>query len=136
MHHLAKLPEYKTEGAACFDLHSVEDVTIAPGEKVSVRIGLAFEIPRDYELQLRPRSGLSFDTGLLFKNTPATIDSDYRGEVKALFHNLGNHHETINVGDRICQGKLEVVERVSFEVADDLSKTERGANGFGSTGRQ
>ena len=135
MHELARMPEYKTEGAACFDLYSAEDVTIAPGERVAVRLGVAFEIPFGYEMQLRPRSGISFNTGLLFKNTPATIDSDYRGEVKALFFNQGRHHEHIAVGDRVCQGKIAPVEQVEFVVVDELSDTERGDNGFGSTGR-
>lgn len=134
MNPLARVPEYKTKGAACFDLYSTEEVIVYPGEKGSVGLGVAFEIPEGWELELRPRSGMSFKTDMLFKNTPATIDSDYRGEIRALFYNQGKTNYRIRVGDRVCQGKFNKVNQVFFMVVDGLSETERGEGGFGSTG--
>ena len=134
LHYLARIPEYKTAGAACFDLATVEAAIIPPGEWYSFATGLAFEIPDGYEMQVRPRSGLSFKTGLTFKNTIGTIDSDYRGEVRVCLLNAAKEPVMVNVGDRIAQGKISVVPTVLLIESKDLETTERGENGFGSTG--
>lgn len=132
----AVIPEYKTEGAAGFDLVAAEDVTINAGETVTVPTGLAFEIPEGYELQIRPRSGLSLKTPLRIANSPGTIDSDYRGEVKIIITNTGQCDDYYNIykGDRIAQGVIVPVMRAEFEEVDELSETSRGYGGFGSTG--
>lgn len=126
-------PEYQTEGASGFDLHSVEDVILDRGTTDTVSIGLAFEIPEGYEMQIRPRSGLSLKTGLRVANAPGTIDSDYRGEVKVIMHNASNRAEQIAIGDRIAQGVIVPVIKVEFEEGE-LDETERAEGGFGSTG--
>lgn len=132
----AVIPEYKTPGAAGFDLVAAEDVTINAGETVTVPTGLAFEIPEGYELQIRPRSGLSLKTPLRIANSPGTIDSDYRGEVKIIVTNTGQCDDYYNIykGDRIAQGVIVPVMRAEFKEVDELSETSRGYGGFGSTG--
>ena len=134
-HPEAKLPAYKTDGAAGFDLHSIEGAILSPGEMKSFKLGLAFEIPEGYEIQIRPRSGLSFDTGLIAKNTIGTIDSDYRGEIAMCLMNIGLEPEEINPGDRICQGILKEVPKAKFYEVKELSDSKRGEAGFGSTGK-
>ncbi len=132
------LPRYETASAAGADLRAQlgvgEKMVIAPGERVLVPTGLIMEIPHGYELQIRPRSGLSFKTGLMVLNSPGTIDSDYRGEVKIILGNLGKQEEVIGHGDRIAQAVLAPVFQATYEEADQLSETERGSGGFGSTG--
>ena len=135
------LPSYETKGAAGADvkasLGNGEKLLIKPGERVLVPTGLAMEIPTGYEIQVRPRSGLSFKTGLMVLNSPGTIDSDYRGEVKIILGNLGQNDEVIAHGDRVAQLVLAPVVQASYIVStNDLSETARGAGGFGSTGRQ
>lgn len=135
------LPSYETTGAAGADVRASlgngEKMLIKPGERVLIPTGLSMEIPHGYEIQVRPRSGLSFKTGLMVLNSPGTIDSDYRGEVKIILGNLGKNDEVINHGDRVAQLVLAPVTQASYVVADaDLSETARGAGGFGSTGRQ
>lgn len=135
------LPTYETTGAAGADVRASlgagEKMLIKPGERVLVPTGLSMEIPHGYEIQVRPRSGLSFKTGLMVLNSPGTIDSDYRGEVKIILGNLGKNDEVINHGDRVAQLVLAPVTQAAYVVADnDLSETARGAGGFGSTGRQ
>ena len=135
------LPSYETSGAAGADvrasLGSGEKILIRPGERVLVPTGLSVEIPSGYEIQVRPRSGLSFKTGLMVVNAPGTIDSDYRGEVKIILGNLGKEDEVINHGDRVAQLVLAPVTQAFYEASiDDLSDTDRGTGGFGSTGRQ
>lgn len=136
LHPDAKVPEYKTAGAAGFDLCSVSGgMLIKPGETAIFHLGIAFAIPEGYEIQIRPRSGLSFKTPLMAKNTIGTIDSDYRGEVAFALYNTGNEPAFIEEGDRICQGVLAKVPRAGFMLVDELPATVRGKNGFGSTGR-
>ncbi|WP_127715991.1 dUTP diphosphatase [Halobacteriovorax sp. HLS] len=132
------LPSYETEGAAGADLRAClgkgESLEIAAGARVLVPTGLSYEIPVGYEIQVRPRSGLSLKTNLLIVNSPGTIDSDYRGELKVIIGNFGNEDAVINHGDRIAQMVLAPVTQASFELSDKLSETQRGAGGFGSTG--
>lgn len=135
------LPSYETTGAAGADVRASlgtgEKLLIKPGERVLVPTGLSMEIPVGYEIQVRPRSGLSFKTGLMVLNSPGTIDSDYRGEVKIILGNLGKNDEVINHGDRVAQLVLAPVTQAHYVVShEDLTETGRGAGGFGSTGRQ
>lgn len=135
------LPTYETAGAAGADVRASlgtgEKLLIKPGERVLVPTGLSMEIPLGFEVQVRPRSGLSFKTGLMVLNSPGTIDSDYRGEVKIILGNLGKADEVINHGDRVAQLVLAPVTQAHYEVSEEnLSETARGAGGFGSTGRQ
>ena len=130
------LPSYATEGAAGADLCAAVDgkVVIAPGERMAVPTGLVLEIPAGYEGQVRPRSGLAIRRGVTVVNAPGTIDSDYRGEVMVLVVNLGAEPAAIGRGDRIAQLVIAPVSRARFTEADDLSRSDRGAGGFGSTG--
>lgn len=134
----AKIPSYGSEGAAGFDIHALSDTTILPGYTALVSTGLSFEIPEGFELQIRPRSGMSLKTKLRIANAPGTIDSDYRGHVQIIAENTSNNAaEVINVkaGDRIAQGVLARVNRAVFtEVSEELETTQRGEGGFGSTG--
>jgi dUTP pyrophosphatase len=133
------LPAYETTGAAGADVRASigpgESITIKSGERTLVPTGLAMEIPFGYEIQVRPRSGLSFKTGLMVCNSPGTIDCDYRGEVKIILGNLGSNDEVINHGERVAQLVLAPVIQASYEVVGELGNTDRGAGGFGSTGR-
>jgi dUTP pyrophosphatase len=133
-HPSARIPEYKTAGAAGFDLRAMSCGVIHPGKSTAFELGLGFEIPEGFEIQIRPRSGLSFDTPLMAKNTVGTVDSDYRGEVRMLLYNTGDKPCHIAAGDRICQGVLARVPRAEFVEVEELAKTERGTRGFGSTG--
>lgn len=132
------LPRYETAAAAGADLRAQlvqgEKLIIKRGERVLVPTGMLMEIPHGYELQIRPRSGLSFKTGLMVLNSPGTIDSDYRGEVKIILGNLGDKDEVIMHGDRIAQAVLAPVVQANYEAVAELSETERGSGGFGSTG--
>ena len=132
----AVLPSYQTKGAAGADICACieTDVVIRVGERVMVPTGLFFEIPQGYEVQVRPRSGLAVKNGVTCLNTPGTIDSDYRGEVKDILINLGQKPFTVKNGDRIAQIVVSPVEQASFCKVDVLSSTERGEGGFGSTG--
>ena len=130
----AIIPNYQTKGSAGFDLHSIEDVLLNPGERKLIKTGLAFEIEDGYEVQIRPRSGLAYKYGITVLNSPGTIDSDYRGEIKVLLINHSNEAFNIKKGDRIAQGVLaKVIEADIIEVRD-LNTTLRGDKGFGSTG--
>lgn len=132
----AVIPEYKTKGAAGADLCAFLEspVTIPAGKFAMIPTGLFFEIPEGYEVQVRPRSGLAAKNGVTVLNTPGTIDSDYRGEIKVILINLGNAEFTINSGDRIAQMIISPVTQATFSISDKLSETERGSGGFGSTG--
>jgi dUTP pyrophosphatase len=129
----AILPRYATPGAAGFDIAANEQVTIEPGETKLVGTGLFFEIPEGYELQVRPRSGVSLKTKLRISNSPGTVDSDYRGEVKIIIDNRGDTPYTVYFAERIAQGVIQKVEQATFNVKTDLSETERGEGGFGHT---
>ncbi len=128
------LPAYATDGAAGMDVVSVEDVTLEPGARHAVATGLSMAIPRGYEIQVRPRSGLAFKHGITVPNTPGTIDSDYRGELKVLLINHGREPFVIARGDRIAQLVLAPVVQAAWDEVEELDATARGAGGFGSTG--
>ncbi|MBO9630271.1 MAG: dUTP diphosphatase [Shinella sp.] len=132
------LPAYETAGAAGMDLRAaVEDgmpLTIAPGKRALVPTGFIFEIPEGFEAQIRPRSGLAFKNGITCLNTPGTIDSDYRGELKIILINLGADAFEIARGDRIAQMVIAPVTRVRVTEITETTTTARGAGGFGSTG--
>ena len=135
------LPSYETIGAAGADvrasLENHDQIIIKPGERVLGPTGLSMEIPQGYEVQVRPRSGMSFKTGMMVLNSPGTIDSDYRGEVKIILGNLGVKDEVINHGDRVAQLVLAPVTQAHYVVtSEELSETARGAGGFGSTGKK
>lgn len=130
------LPVYATGGAAGADLCAAVDgeVVIGPGSREAVPTGLVLEIPEGFEAQVRPRSGLAIRQGLTIVNAPGTIDSDYRGELKVLLVNLGAEPVVITRGDRIAQMVVAPVTRADFVETDELSASDRGAGGFGSTG--
>ena len=129
------LPVYATDGAAGMDVVSAEALTLAPGERAAVATGFAIAIPAGHEVQVRPRSGLALKHGVTCLNTPGTIDSDYRGEVKVILANLGSEPFAIARGDRIAQLVPAVVLRATLKEVATLDDTARGAGGFGSTGR-
>lgn len=134
----AIIPKYQTSGSAGFDFHTVEDVTVFPKETKLVSTGLSFEIPEGYELQVRPRSGMSLKTKIRISNAPGTIDSDYRGVVSIIVDNISSHGSLpyeIKKGDRIAQGVICKVNQAVF-VEGELSETERGEGGFGSTNKK
>lgn len=128
------LPAYATEGAAGMDVLAAEDVTLEPGARHAVATGLSVAIPYGYEVQVRPRSGLALKHGITVPNTPGTIDSDYRGELKAILINHGTEPFAIHRGDRIAQLVIAPVTRAKWDEVEELDATERGAGGFGSTG--
>ncbi|CAN5539232.1 dUTP diphosphatase [soil metagenome] len=132
------LPAYETNGAAGMDLRAAvaEDapLVIKPGARFMVPTGLAFAVPAGFEAQVRPRSGLAAKAGVTCLNTPGTIDSDYRGEVKVILINLGEENFTIRRGDRIAQLVIAPVVQASWGLTTSLDETTRGAGGFGSTG--
>ena len=132
-----KLPEYKTTGASGMDLIAFirEPLELKPQMSCIVPTGLAVAFPENYEIQVRPRSGLAAKKNICILNTPGTIDSDYRGEIKVIIHNHGNRNFTVNNGDRIAQMILCPVVKMKLEEAIDLPKTIRGQSGFGSTGK-
>jgi dUTP pyrophosphatase len=136
--HGLPLPAYETNGAAGMDLRAAvaEDapLVLKPGARFMVPTGLAFAVPLGFEAQVRPRSGLAAKAGVTCLNTPGTIDSDYRGEVKVILINLGEEDFTIRRGDRIAQLVIAPVTQASWGLVASLDETTRGAGGFGSTG--
>ena len=132
-----KLPEYKTEGASGMDLIAFlnQSIKIKPKKSSLVPTGLSVAFPENYEIQIRPRSGLAAKNNISVLNTPGTIDSDYRGEIKVIIYNHGDTDFVINNGDRIAQMVLSPVIRMELEEVKDLPKTIRGEGGFGSTGK-
>ena len=129
------LPSYATQGAAGMDIVAAEDIDLAPGERHAVATGFQVAIPHGFEIQVRPRSGLAFKHGISVPNTPGTIDSDYRGELKVLLINHGTEPFAIRRGDRIAQLVPAAVTLASFDEVEELDDTHRGAGGFGSTGK-
>lgn len=127
-------PEYKTPGAAGCDVCAAESGHIPAGATVIVSTGLFLEVPKGYECQIRPRSGLAFERSVTVLNSPGTLDSDYRGELKILLHNTGQYPFTFGFGDRIAQLVFAPVKQAKFKEVDELGETERGEGGFGSTG--
>jgi dUTP pyrophosphatase len=129
------LPARATEHAAGLDVVAAEDLTLEPGQRHAVATGFAIAIPQGYEVQVRPRSGLALKHGITCLNTPGTIDSDYRGEVKVILANLGGEPFEVRRGERIAQLVPAPVLGAEFREVEVLSETSRGAGGFGSTGR-
>ncbi len=129
------LPKYMTEFAAGVDLYAnvSEPVTLKKGEIKLIATGIAIALPESYEAQIRPRSGLAYKHGISLVNTPGTIDADYRGEIKVIMINFGDEDFVINRGERIAQMVINKVERVRWEVRDELDETKRSDGGFGST---
>lgn len=130
------LPSYESEYAAGMDIRAAldEPVELEPGSRKLIPTGLKMALPKGYEAQIRPRSGLAYRNGITMLNTPGTIDADYRGEVKVLAVNLGDDSFTIEHGDRVAQMVIAPVTQAEVKEVDDLSETERGDGGFGSTG--
>lgn len=128
------LPAYATSGAAGMDVVAAEALTLAPGARHAVATGFAMAIPDGFEVQVRPRSGLALKHGITCLNSPGTIDSDYRGEVKIILANLGDAPFEIARGDRIAQLVPAAVQRATLSEVDSLDETTRGSGGFGSTG--
>lgn len=131
------LPSYMTEGSAGMDLHAAvpEPMTIPPMSTALVPTNLMIELPPGFEAQLRPRSGLALRDRITLPNSPGTIDSDYRGEIKVIMQNLGNGPFVVNRGDRIAQMVISRYTRVSWVESESLGETSRGSGGFGSTGK-
>lgn len=134
LHPDAKLPQYQSDGAAGMDLYAIEGGRLDPQERLVVRTGLAIEVPPGYEAQVRSRSGLAADAGVVVANSPGTIDSDYRGEVKVILLNTGNVPRGPEAGERIAQLVIAPVAKAIVELVAELSPTGRGNGGFGSTG--
>jgi len=132
-----KLPAYKTSGSSGMDVMAYikNIITIKPGKTAIVPTGITLGIPKNYEIQIRPRSGLAAKRGISILNTPGTIDSDYRGEIKIILINLSKKSFVIKSGDRIAQMVLCPVMKAKFKEIKSLSKTKRGKGGFGSTGK-
>ena len=135
--HKAQIPIYKTEGSSGMDLMALTEdkIVIKPNKSALVPTGLSVAIPNDTEIQIRPRSGLAAKSSISVLNTPGTIDSDYRGELKVILFNHGDKEFIINNGDRIAQMVLVPILKVQFEEVQDLPETIRGSGGFGSTGK-
>lgn len=132
------LPAYQTPDSAGMDLRAVlpEPLVLRPLQRALIKTGLCIELPSGYEAQIRPRSGLAYKQGLTVLNSPGTIDADYRGEIGVILVNLSEEAVTLNAGDRIAQMVVARHERVSWEEVSGLESSDRGAGGFGSTGKQ
>ena len=137
LNHKARLPNYKTDGSSGMDLMACieEQIIIAPQQSKLIPTGIAIAIPEDTEVQIRPRSGLAAKSNISVLNTPGTIDSDYRGELKVILFNHGKDEFIVNNEDRIAQMVLMPVLKVEFEEINELPETIRGSGGFGSTGK-
>ena len=131
----AIIPKYQTEEAAGFDLHSIEEKTVKAGEREVIKTGLAVALPKGYELQVRPRSGLALKNGITVLNTPGTVDSDYRGELMVILFNTSKEDFAVKKGERIAQAIIKEILQADFAVVEELDSTERGVGGFGSTGK-
>lgn len=131
-----ELPAYETPGAAGMDVRACLEspVTLGPLERALIPTGLRVQLPRGYEMQIRPRSGLALKHGISLVNTPGTVDADYRGEIGVILINLSNEPFTVNDGDRICQMVIKEYTRVEWEPVDRIDSSERGDGGFGHTG--
>ena len=129
-------PKYETPGSSGMDIAAYvkDDIIISPGDNAIIPAGFYLSVPVGYEIQIRPRSGLAAKKGITVLNTPGTIDSDYRGEIKVILVNLGKERFTVKNGERIAQMVICPIKQVSIEEVKELSETDRGAGGFGSTG--
>lgn len=132
----ATLPRYAHEGDAGMDIYSLVDETIEAGERKLIPTGIAFEIPQGYEIQVRSKSGLAANNGLFVLNSPGTIDSGYRGEIKVILLNTGEQEYHVRKGEKIAQIILNKVEGIELKVVEELSETARGSGGLGSTGKK
>lgn len=128
-------PEFKSEAASGADLHASEYGSVPPGGVALVSTGICVAIPKGYEIQIRSRSGLAAKFGVFVMNSPGTIDADYRGEIKIILANFGHYAFHYNPGDRLAQMVCMAVQKVSYDEVEKLDDTERGAGGFGSTGK-
>ena len=137
LHKAVNIPEYKTSGSSGLDLEAFleKDLIVKSNETVLVPTGLSIAIDENLEIQIRPRSGLAAKNNITVLNTPGTIDSDYRGEIKVILINLGKNDFVIKNGDRIAQMVISPVIKTEFEIVDELPNTLRGLGGFGSTGK-
>lgn len=131
------LPVYATTGSSGMDLRAFlqSSLSLAPMERCLVPTGIFLSIPNDYEAQIRPRSGLAIKQGITCLNTPGTIDADYRGEIKVILINLSSETQWIHDGDRIAQLVFQAIEKIIWEAVEDLDETQRGAGGFGHSGK-
>lgn len=138
LHPAAQIPRYMTGLAAGMDIQALPEteITLLPGERCLVPTGLAFAIPENYEVQVRPRSGLAIKHGITLLNAPGTIDADYRGEIGIIIINHGREEFRISAGDRIAQLVVAPVCQAEIQMVEDLSETDRGAGGFGHTGHK
>ena len=130
-------PSYSTEGSSGLDIRAwlKEPIILSSLERYAIPTGLFLEIPEGYEAQIRPRSGLALNQGLTCLNTPGTIDSDYRGEIKVIIINLSKEQQIINNGDRIAQMVFQKIEKINWNLKTELTETTRGNGGFGHTGK-
>lgn len=135
-HH--SLPNYATDGSSGMDIRAFIDapIVLQPFERTLIPTGLFISIPTNFEVQIRPRSGLALKQGITCLNTPGTIDADYRGEIKVILINLSNMEQVIADGDRIAQMVFQKIEKANWELVDQLDMTQRGDGGFGHTGKQ
>jgi len=134
IHPDAVIPSYEHKGDSGMDVFATHLVIIPPRERTLIKTGLIFEIPKGYEVQVRPKSGLALKEGITCLNTPGTIDSNYRGELGVILINHGSKSYVVNPGQKIAQLVVQKVEEAKFKVVEDVSKTSRGSGGFGSTG--
>lgn len=132
------LPNYATDGSSGMDIRAFIDapIVLKPFERILIPTGLFISIPTNFEVQIRPRSGLAIKQGITCLNTPGTIDADYRGEIKVILINLSNSEQVISDGDRIAQMVFQAIEKANWELVDQLDITQRGDGGFGHTGKQ
>ena len=130
----ATAPQYQTTGAAGMDLCSTESFVLKPLERRGIRTGIKISLPDGYEAQVRPRSGLALKHGISMVNSPGTIDSDYRGEIRVILINLGQEDVPFECGDRVAQLVIAPVTRAEWNIVEHLDETDRGAKGFGSSG--
>lgn len=130
----AMVPKYASDGASGLDLHADVGAVIAPGDRALVRTGIAIELPAGFEAQVRPRSGLALKYGITVLNSPGTVDADYRGDIGVILQNNGTDSFIVRQGDRIAQLVIAPVTRIELDEAESLSESDRGTEGFGSTG--
>ena len=132
----AVTPRYEHDGDAGMDLYAVEDSVLHPGERKLIPTGFQVEVPKGYEMQVRPKSGLALKHGITVLNTPGTVDSCYRGEVGVIILNTSDRDYEVNAGEKVAQAVIARVEKAVVEEVEELTETQRGAGGFGSTGRK
>ena len=132
----AVTPHYEHDGDAGMDLYAVEDSTLCPGERKLIPTGLQVEVPKGYEMQIRPKSGLALKHGITVLNTPGTVDSCYRGEVGVIMLNTAAADYEVKAGEKVAQAVIARVEKAVIEEVEELTETQRGSGGFGSTGRK